>query len=137
MEIDNFEYNEDPDELLKEMVHKDILPVNYHLKQADAFRDLKGELGQASAAGSVSGLSFISDVSNLTEKEQRVDAERQKLLDREEQIKKTLNLDIKRKMATMKGFNKNNSDADMNLELGPSFADQVNAAQDPKEVKKS
>ena len=104
------------------MIHKDILPVNYHLKQADAFRDLKGELGQASAAGSVSGLSFISDVSNLTEKEKNIEEERQRLLEREQMIKKQLNLDIKRKMAASKGFNKTNSESDL-----PSFADNVTA----------
>lgn len=74
----------------------------------------------------------------MTEKEQNIDAERQRLLEREAEIKKSLNLDIKRKMANMKGFNKNNSETDMvGLNVGPSFADQVNAQQDPKEAKKS
>ena len=68
--IDSFEENTLPESVMTKIEQGDLLPVNYHLNR-------KGS--RLMGPGNQSNASFISDVSNLTAKEQEIEKEKQEL----------------------------------------------------------
>ena len=67
MPIESFETNMLPEDAVPHFSPDDLLPVNYHLNR-------KGS--RLLSQGNASDASFISDVSNLTAKEQEIENEK-------------------------------------------------------------